>query len=102
MYFKNNIKYFPVIAYTLIFVNILITSGKDLFHNHEFDLNEHENCPVYILNTNTQTDEVINFHFEKITTVYKVIELLTEKPQISELILYFHLRAPPTFHKIHC
>jgi hypothetical protein len=102
MSFKKNIKFSPVIVHILIFINILITGGKDLFHNHELDLNEHENCPVYILNTNAQTDEVVHYDFEQITTVYAVAELLTEKPQISELILYFHLRAPPTFPKIYC
>jgi len=80
-----------------IFLSVILLEGsfKELFHNHEPDFREHENCPVLILNQVLSSG--ITFHFEFPTEFFA--ELSYDKPQslsASELTLSrFYLRSPP-------
>jgi hypothetical protein len=95
MAYSLKFKYSPLLIYALVFINVFLAGGKDLFHNHEFDFNEHDDCPVYVLNINTQTDAIVYYEFNSIITSQKISDSLSAELIESEFVYYFFLRAPP-------
>lgn len=82
-----------VTLYILFF--LFLNTGKELFHNHEPDINEHDDCPVLILNQVLSSG--ISSHFEvsndsKVES-FIIIPQLFFNPQSNHKSI--SLRGPP-------
>ncbi len=90
--------YFSRFVYAIALIILIIAGSKDLFHNHEHDLNEHEDCPVHVFNLYTQSEEIVYFAFNSIITFQILTYSVSPVPSKFEFVYYFFLRAPPPFY----
>lgn len=58
MIFIKNILQFKsikVLTYLVLLLYVFLLGGKELFHNHESELFEPNDCPVYLLSLNSDS-----------------------------------------------
>lgn len=88
-YLKAGLKYFILLFF-------LLSSGNELFHNHEIDLEIHDDCPVHLFLSELQSTIVFTPIAIEITLFFiSLILLFQPKFHNSENeFINFH-RGPP-------
>ena len=93
---KKNIQmsnhYLIVLLVLLLF---LLGSGQELYHNHEFDLEHHHDCPAYQLYLLFSSILVFDCIFYFFILVLITLRLIHHQPNHSFFHRNYYSRAPP-------
>lgn len=97
---KNILQFKPVKVFSLLLllIYVFLLGGKELFHNHESELLEPNDCPVYLLSLNSEsyTTDLLSVNLIQIFSDNFIFDL---KLDVAENFSFNNslLRAPPTF-----
>jgi len=89
-------------VFFFVFLLFLLSAGQDLFHNHEPDLIDHDDCPAYQLYLLFSSTLLVEYLFCFILLLFVTSNFIDCQPEYSFFHINHNSRAPPFQILINC